>query len=273
MVWGNSIAFQDYPVEEALRLMKDVGFGAVEMWRSHLQRCKTDALCQQFAAWAEAIGLKMAGLNVVGEPYYQPFGTDEQLEKTLTGLKADLKFALALGSKDVLIWEGVAPEGTTEAEWLQKSLPRLVELFRAATSLAAPVGARFLVEPHPYTVGMSDRLLTRLYDTLDSPHFGITYDCCHYGIGRPTDYVQAVKTLGKRIRHIHFSDSDQVSSELHFPPGHGCLDLTGILNAFKAVGFDGTLTLDLYGYPLPVEAARVGIPHARRACDFLGITP
>src|SRR5262249_37345764 len=173
--------------------------------------------------------IRMGGLNVVGEDYLQPFGSDQQLQETLDGLKADIEFALSLGTKDVLIWEGRAPKKTTESDWLQKLLPRLVELFRAVLAFAEPLKARILVEPHPFTVGMSDRFLIKLFDTLDSAHFGITYDFCHYGVGRTKDYVSAVEALGPRIGNIHFSDSDQRTSELHFPPGGGRLDLSSIL--------------------------------------------
>ena len=106
-MWGNSITFEDYPLEQALRLMCDLGFDGVEMWKHHLKRCKTESLRREVAAGIKEIGLRLAGLNVVGEPYFQPFGTDEQMQGALDGLKADLDFAQSLSVHDVLIWEGV----------------------------------------------------------------------------------------------------------------------------------------------------------------------
>ncbi len=269
---GSSITLEDYTLEEALPIFRKAGCTSVEMWRHHLRRCKTDGLRERFVAYAKSIGISMGGLNVVGEDYFQPFESDAQLEQTLEGLKADMEFALSLGTTDVLIWEGRAPRGTTESDWLEKLLPRLVELFRSAVALAAPRGARFLVEPHPFTVGMSDRLLVKLYDTLESPHFGITFDFCHYGVGRPKDYVQAVYTLGPRIRNIHFSDSDQITSELHFPPGTGHLNIAALLDAFKKIKYDGAIALDLYGYPMPVQALPSSVDRLREACEFLGLS-
>ena len=58
------------------------------------------------------------------------FGRSE-LQHTLDRLKTDMEFALSLGTTDVLIWEGRAPEGTREPEWLENLLPRLIELFRS----------------------------------------------------------------------------------------------------------------------------------------------
>ena len=85
-MWGSTISFEDYPVEEALRLMRDAGCTRVEMWIEHLKRCRTEMLCQAFAKYAmDDLGLEMGALNVVGEPYFKPFGTDEELQGTLDG--------------------------------------------------------------------------------------------------------------------------------------------------------------------------------------------
>ncbi|HLJ87931.1 MAG TPA: sugar phosphate isomerase/epimerase family protein [Candidatus Angelobacter sp.] len=270
-MWGSSITLEEYPLEDALRLMHESGFTRVELWKHHLKRCKTPELRQQFIQYMERIGLEMGGFNAVGEDYYQPFGSDHALQVTLDGLKADLEFALSLGVRDVLIWEGVRPQNSSDSYCEAQLLPRLVELFRAALKFAEPANARFLVEPHPFTVGMNDGLLAKLYDALDSPHFGIIYDCCHFGVGQPADYVGAIKRLGRRICHIHFSDSDQKTSELHYIPGTGRLDLQRILGAFKEVQYDGTLTLDLYGYPTPLYGIQQSIPMLRHAYEYLSI--
>jgi sugar phosphate isomerase/epimerase len=150
-------------------------------------------------------------------------------------------------------------------------LPRLIRLFREAIAYASPKGVRFLTEPHPFTVGISDKLLISLCDALPQEWFGVTFDFCHYGVGRPDDYVNAVGALGNRIRHIHFSDSDMESSELHFVPGEGRMDIKALLHAFKDIGYAGTLTVDLYGHPTPIHAARSTLPQFKRACDLLGI--
>ena len=67
VMWGSSITYEDYPVEEALRLMRDLGFTRVEMWKDHLKRCKTEKLRQAFGKFArESLGLEMGALNAGG---------------------------------------------------------------------------------------------------------------------------------------------------------------------------------------------------------------
>lgn len=268
---GSSITFEDYTVEEAFRFFAELGFKRVEPWKHHLKRCKTTELLQQFVEFAKGLGIGMAGFNAVGEAYYKPFGTDQERQATLEGLKADMELALGLGTHIVLVWEGVRPQGYTDAQCESALLPCLIELFREVMKMAESKKVSFLVEPHPFTVGMNDRLAAKLYDALDSQYFGILYDCCHFGVGQPNDYLGAITRLGRRICHIHFSDSDQSTSELHYALGAGRLDLDGILKAFKDFGYDGTLTHDLYGYPLPVDGTRRSLGVLRHAYEYLGI--
>ena len=122
---GSSITLEDYTLEEGLRIFRDAGFDIVEMWRPQLRRCKTDELRKKFVAYAKSLGISMGGLNVVGEDYFCPFGSDQELERTVAGLRDDAEFALSLGTRDVMIWEGRAPKGTKESHWISDLLPRL----------------------------------------------------------------------------------------------------------------------------------------------------
>lgn len=268
-MWGSSITFQDYPLEACLDLMADLGFTRVEMWKHHLSRCRTRDLRAAFSLYAKSLGIEMGGFNAVGEEYFRPFEDEREKQETLTGLYSDIDFAASLGSKQLLIWEGRRPEALSPEQCRNQLLSPLAELLQDALAYANQLGLQILVEPHPFTVGMDDQFLIALYDKIDRDNFGITYDFCHYGVARPTDYIDAVRALAHRIRHLHFSDSDQQSSELHFAPGDGRMDLAGLLASFRDIGFNGTMTLDLYGNPWPVAAARKSQDRFNAACDFL----
>jgi fructoselysine 3-epimerase len=270
-MWGSSIIFEDYPLERAMEIMASLGYTRVDMSKPHLRRCVTPQLREYFVSYAARLGLTMGGLNVVGEDYFKPFGTKQERRETLEGLQRDVDFALSLGMKDVLIWEGVRPQGYSDSQCREELLPGLIDLFREAIAYSAPKGARFLVEPHPFTVGMSDDFLIALVDSLPENTIGITFDFCHYGVGRPHDYIDAVPKLGRRIRNIHFSDSDLLSSEVHFAPGDGRVDIDGLLRAFREIGYSGPVTLDLYNNPTPIEATRRSSKRLGRACEFLGL--
>ncbi len=268
-ICGNSITFGDYTVEDACQRLAAAGCNAVEIWPPHLAGCRTPTLLRQFRDFAAELGLELWGLNAVGADYYQPFGARENYERTLAGLKADVDYALELGVEDVMVWEGVRPvDSDAPAADL---LAVLVDLFTEAIDYARPKGVRFTAEPHPFTLGMDNGFMKALCDRLDRDHFGVLFDFCHYGVGQPKTYVEAIYDLGSRIQHLHYSDTDCLTSELHYPPGLGRLNLKAMNQALLKIRFAGTSTLDMYGYPVPEQGYRWGLPLYRQALVEIGL--
>lgn len=266
---GNSITFEAYPVEEACQRLAAAGCNAVEMWPPHLAGCPTPSLLKQFRDFAAELGLELWGYNAVGADYFQPFGSQANYDRTLAGLKADVDHALELGVQDLMVWEGRRPPDSDMPD--PDLLALLVELFTEAIDYARPRGLRFIAEPHPFTLGMDNDFMKQLCDQLDRAHFGVLFDFCHYGVGQPQTYVQAIYELGSRIEHLHYSDTDGLTSELHFPPGKGALDLAAMNKALIDIGFVGTATLDMYGYPAPEQGYIWGLPIYREALIEIGI--
>ena len=265
---GNSISYHTYPVEEACQRMLVSGCTSIEIWKDHLKGFKTPTLIKHFCEFATDLGVSLWGLNVVGADYFHPFGSQADFDTTLAGLKEDVDYALELGVNAVMAWEGTHPPiKISQVEMLET----LCHLFQEAIAYARPKGVRFLAEPHPFTLGMDLEFMKQLCDYLGREHFGILFDFCHFGVGKPHTYVQAIHTLGDRIQHLHYSDSDCVSSELHFPPGKGKLALDDIDKALQDIGYSGTATLDMYGYPLPEKGYQLGLPRFQKALETLGI--
>src|SRR5262245_12473437 len=198
------------------------------MWQPHLAKCRTPSLLSEFRRQARALGLELFGLNVIGFDWFRPFGTDSDFTATLRQLKTHVDYAVALGVRDVMIWEGLRPERGGRNVLQQQCLPRLLALLGEALPYAAERGLNILCEPHPFTLAIEDWFAIELFDRLAAPNFGYIYDCCHYGVGRPTDYTQAIANLGHRIPHIHLADSDKQTSEAHFPPCLGELGLVSV---------------------------------------------
>jgi sugar phosphate isomerase/epimerase len=116
--------------------MAELGFTRVEMWKQHPHRCKTPELRQSFSRLAASRGISMGGLNVVGDDYYRPFGTEQEFQRTLQGLKADVDYALTLDLATFLYGGCTAARSDQPAMFRQTappshwSLPRSDRLFR-----------------------------------------------------------------------------------------------------------------------------------------------
>ena len=115
--------------------------------------------------------------------------------------------------------------------YAEEILDDTVQLLQQASGYAAERNIDVLIEVHPFTLGINLDFAVLLCDRIDMPNFGIAYDSCHFAVGLPDGYVDAIRALDHRIKHVHFSDSDKRSSELHFPPGRGCLDMDAIVQA------------------------------------------
>lgn len=267
---GNPMIFRQLPLEQALRRTRDLGYDAFELWGPQLVECRTDALRNRLRILCEdKLGMPLIRLNVADAPYFTPRRRKGDWRGVLPGLCQDIDVTAALGMPHLLTWEGRIPTGASRKDRFGWILSDTTELFLRAVEYGARKDVQLSLEVHPYTLGIDTEWMVALLDRVGSRTFGVTYDCCHYGVGQPDTYVDAIRQLGRRIRHVHFSDSDRVSSEVHFAPGTGCLDLAAIVKAFKAIPFTGTVMQDLWLYPLPEEGARTGIPRIRKAFAWL----
>jgi len=262
----NAVSFHENPSIEAIcRLVRAAGFDSLEVSRPpFFQKLITTATRRTFADWARRLGLSLHGFDcwVEVDPY-------RAREETLKGFRAAVEFAADLSLGMVIShdpWAHVNQDITPSA-----CLDTCVSFFREVADVAAQKRLKLVFEPHPDTLSMDDAWAIDFVDGIDRDNVGILYDCCHYGVGQPKTYVRAIERLGKRIHHLHFSDGDRLTYALHLPLGDGELDLGAIVAALKSIGFAGTLTNDLYNYPLLEEGARRNVERIREVERELGI--
>jgi sugar phosphate isomerase/epimerase len=271
MVIGNPMIFRQLPLESALRKIKELGYDALELWPPQISECKTAALRKRLANHIRSLGLQLIRVNAASPDYFQLLQSPDDVPSVVAGLKADVDLAADLGVAQLLTWEGRKPSDTPRSATHGWMLEATADIFDQALAYAAPKGVSIFVEVHPYTLGTDLEWLIKLCDRLDGERFGVLYDCCHFGVGLPDNYIGAIHQLAHRIKHVHFSDSDLTSSELHFAPGAGSLDLPGIIAALKQTGFAGSMMLDLWLYPFPEEGSLTGVPYVAQAVKQLGL--
>ena len=262
----NAVSFHEDPYPESIcRKVRAAGFDSLEVSRPPFyDKLPTAGTRQAFAVWAGQMGLSLHGFDcwVEVEPYKSRPETLEAFRKAME-FAADLRLGMVISHDP---WSHVNQD-RSPAECLRQN----IALFRDVADLAAARNLTLVFEPHPDTLSMDNAWAIDFVDGLNRPNTGILYDCCHYGVGQPDGYIEAIARLGSRIKHVHFSDGDRKTYALHLPLDEGELDLRGVVDAFKGIGFKGTLTNDLYRCPLLEDGARRNVEQIRSVERELGL--
>ena len=264
----NAVSFHEDPYPESIcQKVKAAGFDSLEVSRPpFFERFPTVGTRHAFAEWAGRLGLSLYGFDcwVEVEPY-------KARAETLHGFRKAVEFAADLRLGMVISHDSWASvnQDRSPSECLRQNL----DLFREVADMAAARELKLVFEPHPDTLSMDNSWAIDFVDGLNRPNTGLLYDCCHYAVGHPDGYIDAIAQLGSRIKHVHFSDGDRQTYALHLPLGDGELDLDGIVAALKGIGFMGTLTNDLYRCPLLEDGARRNSDKIRAVESELGLAP
>jgi sugar phosphate isomerase/epimerase len=244
-------------IETAAATIKELGFEGMEVHAHQLGPGLPGV--PVFEAHAAAVGelLRSAGLivstlNVVGDITFDPFGGPDALKTTIDGLAAHMRWAAAMGAPRVLIWEGRVAK-REDVDGACRTLAQVIEAAMTRSRLQSPPPVS--CELHPFTFALKHEVLPELASALTSVGAGICFDFCHFGVALGRDLLHHLgDDVVGAINHIHYSDTDTKTSELHFPPGEGVLDLGAI--GTRIAGTPIALSWDLFGWPGPRRVVR-----------------
>jgi|SRR5688572_22291873 len=262
----NAVSFhQDPSIESICRKVRNAGFDSIEVSRPpFFEKLITTEVRRRFLEYAREQGLKLYGFDcwVEVDPY-------NARKETLEGFKAAIQFASDLDLGMIISHDPWAHVNVNRAP--RECLAASIELFQPVADWMLEKHLKLVFEPHPDTLSMEDSWAIDFVDGLGRPNVGILYYCCHYGVGQPKTYLESIRKLGKRIQHLHFSDGDRTTYALHLPLGDGDIDLRGTIAELKNIGFAGTLTNDMYNYPLLEDGARRNVERIRQVESELGL--
>ncbi|MCF0135155.1 MAG: sugar phosphate isomerase/epimerase [Lachnospiraceae bacterium] len=198
----------------------------------------------------------------------------------IEALKKRIDFAGRMGMERITCSTGLNAKTITEGNFLrydpEACLDEVREVFMPLLEMAyrKDVTLCFEMCPMMNNVAISPYMWERLFEKLDAPNAGMVFDPSHL-VWEMIDPYEAIRTLGKRIKHVHGKDC-VIDEEklmqygiLHLAtqlreavntgegvhgyehtwwyyrlPGLGTLDWTRIMKELKAVGFDGTISIE-----------------------------
>jgi sugar phosphate isomerase/epimerase len=167
--------------------------------------------------------------------------------------KAYLDLAYELEGRNLLLVLG-------EYIWQQEVIAPIaqwnwaVEHVRELGDYAARLGLEVALELEPFQLSLVNDLpkMVRFLDDVGHPAVKANVDVSHLALAHTAPAELA--GLAGRIAHVHFSDCDGTKHG-DLPPGRGVVDFPPYLEALKATGFNGTVSIELEYSPEPEKIA------------------
>jgi sugar phosphate isomerase/epimerase len=264
------------PYEEAIRRIAGLGFRAVELiaWDPEaLASYYTPDRVRELHALIGDLGLELSEFVSTAAGMVSPEPAER--EACLEHFRRLVEVAVELGTRTI---NTVAPmpDGVhvpplkllpTAQLWTAEIEPgfdapaaweRFVEMTGRVIEIVEAAGMRYAMEAHPYRHVSSAASMLRLADRVPSPALGMNFDPSHmFPCG---DMPQlAIRELGRRVFHCHFSDNDALTNA-HWRPGCGKIDWRSVLEALRDTGFDGTISIELEDVPGVATPRQVSTP-------------
>ncbi len=222
--------------------------------------------------------LERHNLPVVGHTaYYLPIGSPfKSLRKaTCEELKKCIDLFACVGAK----WMNIHPDRQQHLHDRRDVVAANIETFNELLPVAKDAGIGLMVENVPVHFNSVEQL-SELLEPL--PDLGLHLDIGHSNLrGTETgnSYEEIITVYGSRLRHVHLHDNKGGTADLHLPLGTGNVDLYGCVRALKEVGYDDTITLEVFSpdhhylqYSRDVlrkiwEDTDVGVKHGEREAE------
>jgi len=163
-------------------------------------------------------------------------------------LAAELGSAVIIGFLAGRLGASDGQQRRTRRAW---ALEGLAALCRAAQ----PLGVTVLLEPlnryeSDYINTLSDA--ADILREISAPNLKLLADTFHMNI-EEADLAASLRAAGSRVGHVHLADTNRQA------PGHGHLDIAGVLGALDEIGYKGYLSFEVYPLPNARRAVEDGI--------------
>jgi D-psicose/D-tagatose/L-ribulose 3-epimerase len=138
----------------------------------------------------------------------------------------------------------------TDDEW-----KRAIDSYQALAPTLEADGVTLAIEPlnrfETYFLNTIEDGV-RLCEAVGHPRVGLLFDTFHANI-EAKDVAAALLHGGRHVKYIHTSENDRGT------PGSGHVDWPGVFRAIEAIGYDGWLTIESFGFSLGDLSAAAAI--------------
>ncbi len=273
-----TVSLPEYSPEEALRELKAAGYDGVEWRVTDQQPSATPSFwagnrctwplssfaedAPKIRAMTEAAGLAM--------PTVGTYVSCENLADTETAMKG----AALLGAPMLRV--GV-PGYDGKSSYL-RIMDRAVGAYRDVEAMAMQYGVRACFEIHMGNITPSASRAAAFAGHFDPRHIGVIHDAGNMVYEGYEQYRMGIELLGPYLAHVHFknalwqaagmrSDGSTEWNAVAAPFKKGNANLSALLTALKAVGYDGWMSFEDFSTEEPLAARiRGNIAFVKEVC-------
>jgi sugar phosphate isomerase/epimerase len=260
---------------EFARLAAKVGYGGTDLNLPAAEREGLDPTKDLLSG----LKLKVSFANL---PVNPTRGDEDAFKKGMEGFEDQVKFAAAVGCPRMMVV--IPPASQTPKEELRKTL---LTRFRSMEPVLAEHKVRCAFEflgPLQFRQGLPFPFVWQMHEMVEfakdcGPAFGVVLDVWHWYHSGST--LDDIRQAGKsRIVLVHLSDAakmppEDVRDNARLLAGEGVIDLVGIFETLKRMGWEGSVSPEPLGrIPKEMSAedgARLGLESARAVMRKAGV--
>lgn len=245
----SSFVYFNYSIQDAIRHLANCGYKGIEFWggRPHMYRHDLDAQLKEIKALLKKYSLTVP--NFIPAQYRYPSilcSLNEVVRKdSVRYVSSAIDNAAKLGAPYVSLCPGMGLKGEDlKVAWarLRKSLTELVEYVQGKpVTLIIEPGNRFETN---LILTAQDAL--RMINEIGSDKLGILLDTGHMNLNGENfeETIETIASLENLPLHIHIDDNHG-DADTHLVPGEGNIDFLSLVNALKAMDYQGFISAEL----------------------------
>lgn len=261
----SSNAYMRYPFEEAAARIRALGYEGLELmadvphaWPAGLlpatKRSIREAMDREQLAFSNVNAFMMNAVADHRQPYWYPsfIEPDPAYRRIRTDhTRRALELCAELGAPHITTEPGgpLAPGQSRSG-----AIDIFVEELKPLAELAERLGVGLLVEPEPGLLIETTEQYLEVAERLGSSAIGLNFDIGH-AFCMSEDIPGQVRRLAAHTRHYHVEDIAASRVHHHLVPGTGAIPFGPILEAIRATGYEGWLTVELYPFIDDPDAA------------------
>jgi sugar phosphate isomerase/epimerase len=266
-------AFKKNTLAEAIDAIARIGYAGVEIMADVPHAYPPTFTRDQRAATKrqiESLGLTVSNVNAFtlfarGDTYHPTWIEEDPAlrELRIRHTLDSIELAHEFGARTVSLQPGGTMIGTSIDR--AAAARRFADGLRRAIDAARRHDVTLAIEPEPgLFIETSQEYLDFKNEFFkDEPLVKMNCDVGHlFCVGE--DPAEVIRALPDHVAHVHLEDIGANRVHQHLTPGKGVIDFAAIVDALRAIGYAGWVTVELYPYETTAAGvAQLAFEHLR----------